>query len=176
MGFGPAIGAAASLFGAGIQASAQARQAELRRQQAERDAEVAELAAVDTLQRGSILAGQLRARGTQVAGAQRVGFAAAGIDVGSQSVVNLAAGTHMLAELDALTAMNNAARQAWGYRRRAEDLRERGEAFAQQGGLAAAGTLLTGVAQAGASLSAGLQAQQAASTPAPSFTALSGIS
>lgn len=80
---------------------------------AETDAELARGDAAGALQAGATQAGQIRAKGTQVASEQKVALAASGVDPSSAG--NLFASTASGAELDALTAKNNAAKKAWGF-------------------------------------------------------------
>lgn len=79
----------------------------------------AEVGAQDALQRGSMAAAQLRMRGNQLAGQQKAAYAASGVDSSSGSAADTLASTRAMAELDAQTAKNNAAREALGYKQRA---------------------------------------------------------
>jgi hypothetical protein len=79
---------------------------------ADANATLAEHSAADALQRGAAQAGQIREKGAQVASEQKVALAASGVD--PSSAANLFATTASGAELDALTARNNAAKRAWG--------------------------------------------------------------
>lgn len=64
---------------------------------------------------GEAAAGEkLLETGTKV-GAQRVGFAAGGVDVNKGSAVDVQSSTRQLGALDAATILNNAARKAYGY-------------------------------------------------------------
>lgn len=132
-------------------AEATARAAESTAQLAEYNAAVAELQARDAEQRGALEANRYRAMVRQVIGAQRAGFAAGNIDVGYGSAVDVQTDTAFLGELDALTIRTNAAREAWGYRVEAADLRQRaviarqeGAAMIEQGRLARAAGLAQG--------------------------------
>jgi hypothetical protein len=80
---------------------------------AETNAALARRDAANALQLGATQAGQIRAKGTQVASEQKVALAASGVDPSSAG--NLFASTASGAELDALTAKNNASKKAWGF-------------------------------------------------------------
>lgn len=77
---------------------------------------------VDSLRRGADQAGLSRMQATRVQGAQKVAYAAGNIDSSSGTAAQLADSTGIYAELDAQTTMNNARREALGYRKANEDL------------------------------------------------------
>lgn len=81
----------------------------------ERVARLEDANAVDSLSRGSLLAGQARMRGSQVIGKQRVAYANSGVDVSVGTPVDVAGGTRLFSEMDAQTLVNNAAREAYGH-------------------------------------------------------------
>lgn len=111
----------------------QRRSAESQAQLADYNAAVADLQAKDALVRGDQEAQRFRVRTRGLIGEQRAGFAAANIDVGYGSAVDVQADAALLGELDALTIRTNAAREAWGFRIEAEDLRKRGEIARREG-------------------------------------------
>jgi hypothetical protein len=80
---------------------------------AETNADLARRDAANALQLGATQAGQIRAKGSQLASEQKVALAASGVDPSSAG--NLFASTASGAELDALTAKNNAVKKAWGF-------------------------------------------------------------
>jgi hypothetical protein len=129
-------------------AYAQREQAKWAVKVAERDAKAAENAQTDAVLRGQVEEMNVRRRGWQVAGAQRAAVAASGIDLGTGSSLEVLSDTAMLTELDALTARNNAQREALGYKdqRMAADLE--GWLAKMRGKQQTFGTLLTGAAQA----------------------------
>lgn len=107
------------------------------------NANIAELQSTDAVARGKIAEDQFRTRVKGAIGAQRVGFAASNVDVGFGSAVDVQGDAAYLGELDALTIRNNAAREAWGFKVQAADLRTRatidrqaGVAQATAGGIA----------------------------------------
>jgi hypothetical protein len=91
----------------------------------EYNAAVADLQAKDAVARGKQDESRIRQEGRRTIGAQRAGFASANVDVGYGSAVDVQADTAYKAEMDALTASNNAKREAWGYEVEAEDSRRR---------------------------------------------------
>lgn len=104
------------------------------------NAQVADIQAGDAILRGVEEEGRFRTVVRGAIGAQRAGFAAANIDVGFGSAVDVQADSAMLGELDALTIRTNAAREAWGYKVTAVDFRKRGEITRKEGvNMAAAG-------------------------------------
>jgi hypothetical protein len=109
---------------------------------ADANAQLAERGAADALQRGAAEAGGARAKGDAVASEQKVALAANGVDVSSGSAPNLFATTSSAAELDALTARNNAAKRAWGYDVEAESQRVRATMARRRSVLGPLGTAL----------------------------------
>lgn len=89
-----------------------------------RSAKMEDANAAAALRRGAMQAGLLRSRGTQVAAAQRVAFAANNVDATSGSAADAQASSEMLSELDAETARNNARAQALGHQTSARRYRK----------------------------------------------------
>lgn len=124
------------------------------------NAKVADLQAADAVARGAEDESRFRTTVRTAIGTQRAGFAASNIDVGFGSAVDVQADAAYLGELDALAIRNNAARQAWGFKVSAEDLRMRADIARREGvyleatgqqqatnaNYAAAGTLIGGTA------------------------------
>lgn len=77
---------------------------------------IADRQAEDAIKRGQAEEEEHRRKVSQVKGSQRTAFAARGIDLGSDVVIDTLSDTAMLGELDALTIRNNAEREAYGYR------------------------------------------------------------
>ncbi len=111
------------------------------------NAGISDRAASDAIARGSLEADQQRDYTQQVIGGQRAGFAANGVDVNTGSAGIVQNDTAALGELDALTIINNAAREAYGYRVQAMDQRQQGKLARYQGNMAAAGSILGGIEQ-----------------------------
>lgn len=97
------------------------------------NAAVADLQASDAIARGAEEENRFRAGVRGIVGAQRAGFAAGNVDVGFGSALDVQADAAYLGELDALTIRTNAAREAWGYKVEAEDLRRRGQITRKEG-------------------------------------------
>lgn len=134
---------AAMAVGAGLSASNSRKAGKANQKLADYNAEVAELQADDAILRGEQEEGVHRLKVKGLIGSQRVAFAAGGVDVNSGNAVDVQADTARFGELDALTIRTNAAREAWGYRVGASDMRARGQIAQQEGNAKAAGTILT---------------------------------
>ncbi len=109
----------------------------------ETNARVSELGAQAALLQGQREEQVSRMNSAQLKGAQRVSFAANGVDLGSDSAVRTLTSTDYLGEVDANTAKANAVRAAFGYRTQA--VNSRNSALARQAispGAAGASTLL----------------------------------
>lgn len=94
---------------------------------ADYNANVAEAQAADAVARGAQDEARFRSGVRAMVGTQRAGFAAGNIDVRSGSALDVQADTAFQGELDALQIKTNAAREAWGFRVQAEDLRKRAD-------------------------------------------------
>lgn len=105
------------------------------------NAQVAEQSAQDALRQGDEEAAKVRRQYAQVAGNQRAGFAANGIDIGAGSAFDALDQTDFFSQTDQATAKTNAQRTAWNAR-----AQKRGyemQASAIKPGLIAGATLLT---------------------------------
>jgi hypothetical protein len=116
-GFGAIIGAGLNLFKSGIAWQASTSDATNNQLELERQARLEDALAVDAVVRGKLAAGRLRQRGQQLAGKQRLAYAASGIEMTSGTAVDVQAGTQAMVELDAMMLENNAAAEAWGHKR-----------------------------------------------------------
>lgn len=112
------------------------------------NAGISEQAAQDAVARGSIEADEQRKTTQQIIGAQRTGFAAGGIDVNSGTAGLIQDDVAALGELDALTIINNASREAYGYKVQAMDQRQQGRLARYQGNMEAVGSILGGIEDA----------------------------
>lgn len=112
---------------------AQQRAADKSGELADFNAQVAELQAEDAIVRGQEEEQRFRARVRGTIGSQRAGFAASNIDVNFGTAADVQADAARLGELDALTIRGNAAREAWGFKMQAEDLRRRGDLAREEG-------------------------------------------
>lgn len=130
------------------------RQGNYEKQIYDQNAKYAEQQAADAIQVGQEAEYRHRAGVRGLVGSQRAASAAQGIDIDSGSALDIQLESVGIGELDALTIRNNAAREAWGYKVEAADLRNRG-ALAQYAGRNAAAsyrnqswsTLLTGAGE-----------------------------
>lgn len=137
---GIAIGS--SILGGVLQGLGAKQQADAAREAALENARLARLAAADAVRRGEQQAGLVRRDASRVIGQQRVAYAASGVDVGVGSPVNVAGDTRMIAEMDAEVIRNNAAREAWGYRRQGAQFSQQASAANAAGQYAIASTVL----------------------------------
>lgn len=137
-----------NIYGTKTQASAQRIAGQAQRDMYERNAATTELMATDAIERGRETESRVRLLGRKTIGAQRASLAAQGVDIDAGSAVTAVEDTALMAELDALTVRNNAAREAWGYKVKASDLRAEGQLAARAGSQAARNTLLSGAGNA----------------------------
>lgn len=110
---GSALSGIATIAMGQVNATAKARAAA---EDAEDEQRALAFNAITAGDKGRLEAGKVRMAGSQLIGRQKTGYATSGValDVGTPaSVMESTAG---LAELDAQTAENNAAREVWGYR------------------------------------------------------------
>lgn len=108
------------------QASAVARQGRRARRLGDYNAKLAEAAADDAMARGREAKGEVLSRTRRLIGAQRASLAAQGLDVSSGTALDIQSEAQVMGELDALTAVNNATREAFGHRVAAWEATEQG--------------------------------------------------
>lgn len=137
---------AASAVGAGVSAYSAHEQGQSAKKTGEYNKEMQRRKELDALERGADQAAQVRTRARRVAAAQVEGSAISGVDVNSGTPLALLTETAGLGELDALRAMNNAQREAWGYKAQSELDSFSGRAAGRAGNLNAGGSLLTSAA------------------------------
>lgn len=150
---------AASGFGAGAQtagsffaAKSAKSSAEHRARMARINAKLAESDARASLARGERAEQAARMDTAQMKSAQRVGMAANGVDLTSETAAAVLTSTDYLGEVDANTIKANALREAWGHRIQATGMRGQAGMYAAEAkgispGMDAFGTLLTGASQ-----------------------------
>lgn len=138
-------GAGLSYMGAQQQASATSAQMQYNAQVAKNNQTMADQAAVVAQQQGEVQQQQKANQEAVLIGQQKAGFAANGVDVGSETATNLLSDTKAAGELDQLTIANNAARETQGYKNQSIN-------YAGQAGLdeASSQSALTGGALKGA--------------------------
>jgi hypothetical protein len=93
---------------------------------AESNAKTAEEAAADAVARAGLPGSRARMHGSQVIGEARAQTGASGVDVAVGSPATVAAQTRYFSDMDELIIRNNAAREAWGYKVKANLFRRQG--------------------------------------------------
>ncbi|MGO3685493.1 MAG: hypothetical protein ACTJGV_12290, partial [Proteus vulgaris] len=83
-----------------------------------------------------------------LAGTQAATMSASGIDLSTAGALDILGDTAAMGELDALTMVNNASREAYGYRMQAENDRLNAKMARRSGNMGAMTTLLTAPIQA----------------------------
>lgn len=114
---------------------------------ANRNADRLDTAATDAVLRGRAEADLLRQQVVSRIGTQRAGLSASNVDISRGSAARLSADTAAAGELEVMTILNNAAREAYGMRQQASIVRDDGRAARRAGTMNAAGTLITGTSQ-----------------------------
>jgi hypothetical protein len=89
---------------------------------AEQNERLAHAAAADAIARGNREAAQQRALGSAIIGEQRVGLATSGVDLTEGTAAEVQTFARAATETDARTLENNAAREAWGFEKTADDI------------------------------------------------------
>jgi len=115
---------------------------------AERNADVSEAQAQDSINRGNAQAEEVRRRNRQAAGTQAAIMGATGSDLSTGGALDVFGDTSQFGTLDALTAINNAQREAYGYQVQGANYQSQGSAARKQGNTGAMTTLLTAPLQA----------------------------
>lgn len=111
------------------------------------NADAQEQAGRDAVNTGNDQAYQQRMQAKQVAGKQTVALASGGADLTSGNALDLTTETAQFGQLDALTTINNAQRQAAGLQFQAGVSRAQGKLDRQSANLGAATTLLNSVSK-----------------------------
>ncbi|HIF5919792.1 TPA: virion core protein, T7 gp14 family [Raoultella ornithinolytica] len=140
---GPAAFVAASLVMSAMQAYNQRQQGKYAKAVADQNADVAEAQAQDSINRGNIQAEEVRRRNRQTAGTQAATMGATGADLGSGSSLDIFGDTAQFGTLDALTTVNNAQREAYGYQVQAMNATAQGNSALSQSRAAVTQTLLS---------------------------------
>lgn len=110
---------------------------------AKQNAQVAEAQADDAINRGNIDADRRRSQMRQQLGTQAATMAASGGDLSSGSSLDIFGDTAQFGQLDALTTVNNAQREAYGYQVQADNYKNQSKSARLQGNAGAMTTLLT---------------------------------
>jgi hypothetical protein len=135
------------LLATGVDAVGQQKQGAEAEAAGKRDAMVSELQAQDALSRGGIEEQRYRRQVAKIAGGQRAAFGARNVKR-SGTALDLLGDTEQIGAEDIGTIRNEAAREAWGYRTRADESRRWGRAQRSNADYRAAASLISGGAQA----------------------------
>ncbi|HDG9775832.1 TPA: hypothetical protein PGG59_004223 [Raoultella planticola] len=109
------IAAGATLVLGAMSAYNQNQQSKYQSAVANQNADIAEAQAQDSINRGNMQAEEVRSRNRQTAGTQAATMGATGAELGSGSSLDIFGDTAQFGTLDALTTVNNAQREAYGY-------------------------------------------------------------
>jgi hypothetical protein len=109
-------------------------------------------AAADAIDRGNRESGRTRMEGSRLVAAQNVAYANSGVDASVGTPVRVMADTAALSELDAKTQENNAAREAWGFKRYGLKYQAQAGLEAARGSNKITATALTGAGRAAGGL------------------------
>ncbi|MEM0651661.1 hypothetical protein AAFL31_07530 [Klebsiella huaxiensis] len=112
---GPAAFVIASVAMSAMQAYNQRQEGKYTQAVANQNADIAEAQAQDSINRGNIQAEEVRRRNRQAAGTQAATMGATGADLASGNALDIFGDTAQFGTLDALTTVNNAQREAYGY-------------------------------------------------------------
>tara|TARA_R100000781_G_scaffold87375_2_gene53763 strand:- start:8678 stop:9250 length:573 start_codon:yes stop_codon:yes gene_type:complete len=146
-----AVGTAISAYGEKKAGDAAAKFGQYQQEIANNNAKYARAMAQDALDRGKILASNKREETAQFRAKQLVAAAASGSDVNLGSIVDLTSTTAKYGELDRLTILSNARREAFQHNVNAQNIQTGGDISAFEGRTQkslstgkAVGTVLTG--------------------------------
>lgn len=151
------IAAVSAVASASVGAYSAVKAGESQKEAADYNADMGKMKAQEALQRGAIEGADKRQQARRLAATQAEGAAMSGVEISSGTPLALLTETAGLGELNALRTVNNASREAWGFKAQA-NLDEFSGRAAQTGGrLNAAGTFLGGASQATLAYRSGLK-------------------
>ncbi len=133
------------LAASGLQAADQNQSGKEAEAAGKREAAIGELQAQDATARGGLEEQRYRRELAQIVGAQKSAIASRNVRQ-SGTALDLLSDTAMVGGEDIATIRNDAAREAWGYRVRADESRRWGGQMRRNAGRQAGATLLTGAA------------------------------
>ncbi|OBU04840.1 hypothetical protein [Morganella psychrotolerans] len=139
----PTMLAAAAIGTGAMQAYSQYTSGKFNADVANQNAKLSDAAADDAVNRGNADAEKQRTRARQLAGTQAATMSANGVDLGAGGALDIFGDTAAMGELDALTVMNNASREAYGHKLQAANDRLNAKMSRRQGNIGAIGTILT---------------------------------
>jgi hypothetical protein len=116
------------------------------------NAQLAATMAHDATHRGVDAEAQQKLKTGLAVSSQRASMAARGLDLAEGTPLDILVGTEYVGQMEARIIRQNADREAWGYRRKAQDERANSELLSwradrENPGLSAASTLLSGAGQ-----------------------------
>ena len=135
------------MYGAAVKPGQDMAEASAQQQMAEYQAQAYTASAADARARGGQTAAALQAKGAATIGAAKTAFGSSGVDTQSGSALEAMRDTRMFSELDAQTAKNNAAREAWGYDVKATSASAQGMVDLAKGQVKANDDLMSGLGQ-----------------------------
>lgn len=146
-----AVGAAGAVY----QGNAAASAARYNAQIAEMNAKISDKAAKDALERGARDEQRKRIEVAAIAGQQRAGMAASGIDISFGTPLEMLVDTAYAGEMDALTVRTNANREAYNQEVQSANLRAQSGLYQMEAKSARTGSMLSAI---GGGLSTGASA------------------
>ncbi|WP_052922673.1 hypothetical protein [Escherichia coli] len=135
------VGASVAL--SGVSAYNQYQQGKYSSAVAEQNAEVATAQAQDSINRGNAQADEVRRRNRQAAGTQAATMGATGADLSTGGALDIFGDTAQFGALDALTTVNNAQREAYGFRVQGANYQSQADSARSAGSAGLTQTLLT---------------------------------
>lgn len=111
--------------------------------QADANTKLANDAAADAVQRGAKEAGAVRTAASQDAARQLVAYSNSGVDASVGTAADVQGATRAQGELNALTIQNNAAREAFGYKKHGIAFQDQAALNASKSRREIAGTVLS---------------------------------
>lgn len=139
----PVIAGGAMLALGGLQAYNQYQTGKYESAVANQNADIAESQAQDSINRGNAQADEVRRRNRQAAGTQAATMGATGSDLSTGGALDIFGDTAQFGALDAMTTVNNAQREAYGYEVQAANYKAQASSARKQGNTGAMTTLLT---------------------------------
>ncbi|EHE7422016.1 hypothetical protein JZQ29_002694 [Salmonella enterica subsp. enterica serovar Corvallis] len=139
----PVIAGGAMLAMGGLQAYNQYQTGKYESAVANQNADNAEAQAQDSINRGNAQADEVRRRNRQAAGTQAATMGATGADLSTGNALDIFSDTAQFGELDALTTINNAQREAYGFQVQGMNAQAESRAARANGRNAVGMTLLT---------------------------------
>lgn len=142
------VALAATAIGTGVSTYSAYQSGRTAKKAGEYNAEMGRRNAEDALQRGAVEAAERTDRARKAASSQAEGMAMSGVDISTGTPLDLLVETAGIGKLDAMRTMNNATREAWGYKAQADLDDFQGKAAGRAGILNAGSTFLTGASNA----------------------------